>query len=112
MRLLLIILLAVPWVVAAPVQQCRPQSPPAVFYNRVPKAASTSLKTLAGMRAKALDYLYVSSRVYNDRGKDCPGRRSKIRVKGSAARPTGACTLCSACSAAVARRKSAVTSFN
>ena len=39
-----------------------------VFYNRVPKAASTSLKTLATMLAARNGFTHVSSRIYNDRG--------------------------------------------
>lgn len=48
--------------------QCRKVDAQHLLYNRVPKAASTSLKTLAANRAEALRFLYVSSRVYNDRG--------------------------------------------
>jgi hypothetical protein len=48
--------------------QCRKIEAQHVLYNRVPKAASTSLKTLAANRAEALAFLYVSSRVFNDRG--------------------------------------------
>ena len=49
-------------------EQCSEVAATHVLYNRVPKAASTSLKTLAANRAQNLQYLYVSSRVYNDRG--------------------------------------------
>eukprot|EP00045_Choanoeca_perplexa_P012674 m.139685 g.139685 ORF g.139685 m.139685 type:complete len:254 (-) comp16094_c0_seq5:2175-2936(-) len=48
--------------------ECIPFHPNSVFYNRVPKAASTSLKTLASNRSIANGYLHISSRVYNDRG--------------------------------------------
>ncbi|EDQ91213.1 uncharacterized protein MONBRDRAFT_15088 [Monosiga brevicollis MX1] len=47
---------------------CVALNPHSVFYNRVPKAASTSLKTLASQRAHKNGYIHISSTVYNDRG--------------------------------------------
>lgn len=46
---------------------CRTLRPKHLFYNRVPKAASTSLKTLAADRAQSLGYFYVSSTNYKER---------------------------------------------